>query len=179
MYFRYYPVITYNDKLTRNILLRAKVIEQVFQKLDVFYPYVIKQGERADILADRLYSDSTLDWVIYLSNNITDPYYDWPMDDKDFNGYLEMKYGKPAVLTQADISHYVYTGIGESDSDIARKSWHMTVETYNLLASDQRAGWTAVYVYDYERELNEDRRNINILKPLYIEQIKREMADIL
>lgn len=179
MYFRYFPLITYNNKTTRNILLRAKVIETVFNKYEAFYPYVIKDGQRADIIANEVYGDSNLDWVIYLVNNIEDPYYGWPMSDKDFNSYLEMKYNKPAVLTQADISHYVYTGVGESSNDIARKSWKMTPETYDQLSSTERSGWTAVYVYDYENELNESKRNINLIRPIYIEQIKREMADIL
>lgn len=149
------------------------------EKFEVYYPYVVKEGQTPDMLADEFYNDSELDWVIYLSNKITDPYYGWPLSYKDFLSYLEMKYNVPSQTTQSMIEHYIYTGVGESDVQIARKSWTISQETFNNLSTEEKAGWTPEYVYDLEFKSNEDKRHIRLLSPAYVEQLRQEMAEIL
>ena len=87
-YFTNFPVINYFDSQTRNIILKAAFIAKIFNDTDTFYPYVIKDNERPDNIAFNEYNDATLDWVIYFSNNIIDPYYSLPLDYENFLGYL-------------------------------------------------------------------------------------------
>ncbi|NDG29045.1 hypothetical protein EB118_02965 [bacterium] len=98
-YFNFFPSTNYANNIVTNILAKARFDQSVQENFAIFYPYTIQQGERADIIAARVYEDPTLDWILYMSNNITDPYYDWPLSQEQFNRYIISKYGN---LTNAE-----------------------------------------------------------------------------
>lgn len=178
-YFINYPLVRYFGNEAVNLLVRAQIIREIFDRYDVYYPYVIKDSDSAEILAYRFYEDATLSWVIYFANDIFDPYHDWVLSDRDFNAYLEKKYDTVPFLLQNEISHYIYTGLSsDTDEDIARKNWKITPETWNNLTSEEKSGWSSVSVYDDEFEKNEKKRNIRILSPQYLPQITREIQEI-
>jgi hypothetical protein len=176
-FFYNFQTINYFNKDARNIIAKAALIPEVFNNLDSFYPYVIREYERPDLIAFREYGDESLDWVIYFSNNITDPFFDWPLDPENFKSHLEKKYNKSIYELQSQISHYKYTGItDESQENIDRKSWFMSKETHEL--TDDTSGWSPVYLYDYEQELNDAKRSIMLLNSIYIPQLKKEIKKI-
>jgi len=92
-YFSKFPQIIYNNTVTRNITERVSIVSGSNRIPTNYYPYELIDGLRADLLADSYYKDSAMDWLIYLTNGITDPYYDWYMGTSEFNTYLETKYG--------------------------------------------------------------------------------------
>ena len=92
-YFNFFPSTNYANNIVTNIIAKVKFEQSVQENFAIFYPYTIQQGERADHIAARVYEDPNLDWIIYLSNNITDPYYDWPLSQEQFNQYILAKYG--------------------------------------------------------------------------------------
>ena len=57
-------------------------------------PFTIKEGERAEDIADYYYGSVDYTWLVYLSNNILDPYHEWPMAEAEFNQYLIEKYSE-------------------------------------------------------------------------------------
>ena len=178
-YFSNFPKIDYSNSTSRNIILKAALVRSVIENNSVFYNYIIKEGQRADMVADEVYGNPTLDWVVYLSNDMVDPFYDWPLDSSNFKRYLEKKYSKTIFELQNQTSHYKYVGLtNESAVDIAKKSYKMTTLTYNSLPSVDRSGWALVSVYDYEDELNEDKRSIRLLAPIYLNQISKELSEI-
>lgn len=178
-YFSNFPKINYFDVTSRNIILKAAIVQKVFDKTDAFYRYIIPEGYRPDMVANDVYNNPTFDWVVYFSNSVVDPYYNWPLHGEDFKLYLEKKYDKTIYELQNQTSHYYYSGItNDSANDIARKSWKMSVETYNNLSAEDRSGWTAKSVYDYEDELNEAKRSIRLLSPVYLKQITQELSEI-
>lgn len=179
-YFSYFPTIRYRDKLSLNLLKKTKILDNVINRRSIYYSYVIQDGDRADTLAYRFYGDAELDWVIYLTNEMIDPYYSWPLNYREFNDYLRKKYNKAPFSLKNDISHYVYTGLSsDTEEDIARKSWTLTPETYEFLSSIERSGWTSVSIYDYEEQRNEDKRVIRIIERGYLNQIIRELEKLL
>jgi hypothetical protein len=176
-FFNNLPIINYFDKQSRSIILKAALISDVVNKADAFYPYIIKDYERPDTIAYEQYDDSTLDWVVYFSNNIVDPYYQWPLTYEQFKPYLEKKYNKTIYELQSEIDHYKYTGLtNETSEDISRKSWIMSPTTYNYI--DDPSGWTSVSVYDNENNLNEEKRSIRLLNQIYITQLQKEITTI-
>jgi hypothetical protein len=181
-YFNNFPKINYFNSTARNIILKSALISDVFNKSAAFFPYIVKDYERPDIIAFDQYGSENLDWVIYFSNKITDPYYDWPLFNKEFDNYLVKKYNKTLQELQSTISHYEYQGVtGDSEEDIARKSWKMTTYTQSYLASNSPAdllGWYPVYVYDYETTLNDKKRSIKLLSKYYVPQIEKELKNI-
>jgi hypothetical protein len=92
-YFSKFPIITYLDYQVRNITERVSIITKEKSGSMVYYPYELGNELRADQLADSYYRDADLDWIIYLSNDIVDPYYGWHIYDMDFEDYIIDKYG--------------------------------------------------------------------------------------
>lgn len=181
-YFRELPLVDYNNQLSRNVILKAAILKSILDKIDVFYNYIIPEGYRPDMVAHEEYGNSEYDWVVYLSNNITDPYYEWPMDYKNFAGYLESKYGTDVYTLQSQILHYKYTGLTNEDpNQVALIDWTMTPETHSVLAAESGenvSGWTPVFVYDYEDNLNDQRRNIKLISKYYLPQIQKELSKV-
>lgn len=180
--FKYIPKIDYNNITSLNLLLEIEVIRKYLDDYTKFYTYVVKDGERPDLLANRFYNDSRLDWVLYLINDVTDPYKDWVMDSTHFKNYLESKYGVSAdKLTNTanpdSIAFYYYKGLASDDeATINSYNYNMTPTTYSKMGSP--AGWIAKSIYDYENEINESKREIKILKPVYIPFLKQQVKDL-
>lgn len=91
-YFDKLPEITYNGVLVRDITRRVSFLKQAISNPYVFLPYTIKEGERAEDIAYYYYGNPNYAWLVYLSNNIVDPYNEWPLDEDTFNNYIMDKY---------------------------------------------------------------------------------------
>lgn len=94
-YFDKFPVIEYSNTAARDITSRVRLGDEFRENEGAFYPYEIKSDLRSDQIGDAYYSDSYLEWLVYLSNGILDPYYDWPMSEEEFEAFIAKKYGSP------------------------------------------------------------------------------------
>lgn len=169
------PKVQYGQYTLLNIMTKISVVRENFRKFDVYFPYVIRDGERADTVASDYYGKSTYAWLVMFCNDIVDPYYDWPLTYKQFHDFLQKKYGQVYEL-RSQISHYKYTGIGgNTDQEIARVHYPMSINTFNKSTTEQKNGWTPVYIYDHELEINESKRTIRLLSNQYINQVDREL----
>lgn len=186
--FNYYPYLNYNANKSTHLLLKVEVVKEYLKDFRKFFTYTIKEGERPDIIAYKQYEDSSLDWIIYLINNVQDPYYDWIMDDKQFVLYLEKKYNTTADKLQStvipsSIAYYYYEGLPSDDADtIASYNYTMSKETYDHKLSANVisvAGWSPVTIYEYERTINDSKREIVLLKPAYISEFKQQFKDVI
>ena len=113
-YFRQVPDLEYVNRNkgsndisnyinVKNLFKRGKLREDIIQNLTFFTKYKIEGDERPDQVAQKVYDDSTLDWVVLLSNNIINVRDEWPMSQYDFQRYIDNKYD-PVQLGQ--IHHY-------------------------------------------------------------------------
>jgi len=172
--FDRWPTVSYDVKKNgkpielTNITLRFKINELLRDKSVVMYDYDVQDGERADIIAYKYYDDETLDWVILLINNIIDPQFEWPLDDRSFERYMRKKYGS---LETAKQTVHVYEKILRQQSVlfdgtiIPEKRVVVDKDTYDLTSPTLRR---TVDKYTYELELNEARSRIKILDNRYI-----------
>lgn len=181
-YFNELPLVNYNDKLSKNIILQAAIARKVLDQVDAFYPYIVKEGYRPDMVADEEYGNPYYDWLVYMSNSITDPYYLWPMDNRSFKGYLESKYNTDIYTLQSQILHYKYTGLtNETPEQVSMITWTMTPKTHEVLSAEDPesvSGWSPVYTFDYEDQLNESRRSIRLISKIYLPQIEKEIKKV-
>lgn len=93
-YFSKFPLVSYTNNSTAvNITERVVVRDFPAKNINLYYQYDLRNGERPDQIADRIYDDQYMGWIIYLSNGVTDPYYDWFIPDDVFNDFLIKKYG--------------------------------------------------------------------------------------
>lgn len=95
--FSKFPAITYNDVVATNITIRLKMDRMVEEKLLVFYPYTVTEGERADVIAHRYYKDANYAWLIYLANGISNPLEEWHKTTEQLNKLIVSKYGSIAA----------------------------------------------------------------------------------
>jgi len=196
-YFRYIPDFDYVSRLSKaqnisdyirvkNLFKRTRISEQVFNDLTYFTKYQVISDERPDNVAFKIYGDSNLDWLILLANNIINLQQEWPLEHKSYYEFLISKYGSDAGIQ--GIHHYetqeIKNSIGkviipkglEVPSDFSVTffdtgiSQEVTVST-NIV--------TEITNQVYEDKINDEKRNISIIKPrfvgLIIEEIERLM----
>lgn len=91
-FFSRFPSIKYSNNVVTDLTRRYTMRSNVFNDPFLFYPYDMADGVRADQVADGYYQDSRMDWLVYLSNGIIDPYYQWYLQPAQFDAMLKQKY---------------------------------------------------------------------------------------
>lgn len=91
-YFENFPIIEYQGRKVRDISRRASFARTLANNPFMYYSYTVKENERAEDVALDYYGSVDFVWLVYMANNIIDPYYEWPMDGQTFNDYLVDKY---------------------------------------------------------------------------------------
>jgi hypothetical protein len=99
-YFKNFNTISYSNTSAVDLTERVVTLQNVETNPYVFYPLDITGGARADQVAYLNYKDQFSSWVIYLTNDIIDPYYDWYLTQSEFNNFIVTKYGSIANATQ-------------------------------------------------------------------------------
>lgn len=105
-YFNRFPLVDYNGSPATNILARVDFTDQTKKDIYVNFDYVLQEGStRPDILSFNYYNSPQYDWLIYMTNNIIDPYHDYYKSQADFKNYIAGKYGN-AEIARAKILFY-------------------------------------------------------------------------
>jgi hypothetical protein len=195
-YFRQLPNFDYISRLSgakiseyiqvKNLFKKAKLREDIFQNLSFFTKYKIIGDDRPDNVAYEIYDDSTLDWLILLSNNIINIQSEWPLPQQSFDNYLLDKYGSYDTLYNG-IHHYETTEVKNSAGTTIVRAGLQVSSDYNvsyydyftdsqLLASNPIREITN---YEYEETIENNKRNIFVLKGSYIHLIFDDLDDIM
>ena len=115
-YFRQVPNFEYVNRTkgnkdisnyinVKNLFKRGKIRSDIFGNLSYFTKYKIIGDERPDNIAFKEYEDSSLDWVVLLSNNILNVQSEWPLPQTSLDEVLLDKYGNYDKL-YSGIHHY-------------------------------------------------------------------------
>lgn len=145
-YFEKFPITNYSNTNVVDITKRSVLLNLVYDNPFAFYPYEISSNERADQLSFRYYDDPYQSWILYLSNKIVDPYYEWYLHDSEFNEYISSKYGSYENAVNK-IKHYSNDWIGKEN---------ISVSYYDALTPNLKKYWNPVYgiqniITSYER----------------------------
>jgi hypothetical protein len=144
-YFSKFPLTRYSNAVAVDITKRVKLLDRVSNNPFAFYPYDIADGERADNFSYRYYDDPYLSWLLYLGNNIVDPYYEWYLQPSEFEDYIIKKYGS-AEYARNKIKFY-------------RNDWEnkepLSLSGYNALPEQLKVYWKPVFtstaIKEYKR----------------------------
>jgi Base plate wedge protein 53 len=179
-----------NTYALKNLLIRTGLIPQLAKNPLLFYKYDLQDGDTPEIVANKYYGNSYRYWIVLYGNtNILDPQWDWPLSSQQFQAYLIDKYSTAAggsshvlTYTQGTIHHYekVITTVDNSTETTAIKTVEVDLTTYNSIqpftqtqAFSNGASVTytlsknIVSIYDYELQINEGKRNINLINSTY------------
>jgi len=195
-YFRQVPNFDYVSRLpdakisdyisVKNLFKKGKLRDDIFQDLSFFEKYKIIGDERPDNVAFKVYDDPTLDWVVLLSNNIVNIQSEWPLTQSSFDTHLLSKYGDYDTL-YSGIHHYETTKVLNSQGVTIVAAGLEVSSPYSVSFYDYFVGYqvdsgnVAVPVtnYEYENKLEDDKRNIYVLKPFYLNIVMNDMGDIM
>jgi len=95
-YFEKFPLTNYNGYQVKNVMLRAKILDKIVNKPELFKSFELSDSVRPDNIAFQVYSDQYMSWLVYYANQTVDPYYDWFLGQLDFEKYIDTKYGSIA-----------------------------------------------------------------------------------
>jgi hypothetical protein len=168
----------------KNLFKKGKLREDIIEQTAIFTKYKVRGNDRPDNVAQELYGDPNLDWVVLASNNILNVYDEWPMTQVNFENYLLDKYGTFTEINA--IHHYETTEVKnksgavivtaglEVDSNFSVTYFDAAVEGY-----DTKYPVTSVTNYDYEVKIQDDKRNIFTLKPRYLNIAKDDLKEMM
>jgi len=166
MYFSKFPLMVYDIKgnsnytLLPDILRRVKLRAGLASSRFVFDKYNVKEGEKPEDVAFKYYGDPQYHWVIMMTNNITDRYYGWPMDQAQFAEYLTDKYG---AGNEDSIHHYEITKSSGNTDSAGPSDYSHKVE----VNSDEDDA-SSVSNREYEERLQDKKRQIKLLNKSFI-----------
>lgn len=195
-YFDTLPKIIQSDstgisRIFTNIMARASIIPDVLKNPMVYYNYSVQDSDTPEIVAHKYYGDSYRYWAVLFANQMLDPQWDWPMSGRVFDDFIENKYGQneaqstvhhyEKILTQYDYGTNTET-VNKVQIDLF--SYNNLVEQTVLLTLPTgvvkvTTSKKAVSLYEYEYELNESKRNINILNAAYIDVLETQFKELM
>jgi len=196
-YFRYLPEFEYVSRLpdarisdyikVKNLFKKGKIREDIFQNLSFFEKYKIVGNDRPDNVAYEVYGDATLDWVILLCNNVVSIQTEWPMEQNNLDAYLLTKYDNDYNKLYNGIHHYETIEVRNSQNFIVLPAGlqvqsDYSISFYDYLTDtqiDRRDVTVPVTNYEYEESLENNKRNIFILKKEYLGIILNDMNELM
>ena len=170
---------------SKNIFTRVKIRDEIFQNLMYFEKYIIVADERPDNIARSFYGEAEYDWLVLLSNNILNFYEEWPLSQKSFDEFLIEKYGSYDKINA--VKHYKSKEVTNSKGIRILEKDLIVPENYSVTFFDDglkrevtKSGITIpVTNLDYENELQEEKRNIFLIKPQYLRLVTDQLKDLL
>jgi len=130
--------------ITTNVRLRKKILQNV----TAYEFYDLKQYETIENLAERLYGDPNLHWIIMLINDRYDYVNDFPLENDALEAMITANYTSPDAV-----------------------KWY---KKDGLVVDSTVAGAEAQTHRQYEQDRNEAKRRIKIVTPTLASQIVRE-----
>ena len=193
-YFRELPNISFLSRLpnastnedyitVKNLFKRAKIRTDINNAITAFDYYQILDNQRPEVVASSLYGDPELDWVILITNNITNVRDQWPLNNNDLYNYMIDKYDTEEALS--NIHHYETTEVKDeydrlvvpsglevdSNFTVTYTKFNNTVSTVSPVKQ--------VTNYEYETNINEEKRKIRVLKPAYLSVVITDLRNIM
>ena len=213
-YFRELPNILYQSPLLhknsstdfisiKNLFRRAKLYDYLGNNVSIFNKFVIGDGDRPDTIAESLYNDSSLDYVVVLVAGITNINHEWPLQDFQVYDYALQKYGSESKMFEDH--HYETFEIKDDkgrqilppdlivDKDFKIDGSALRFNsTYTLISEagntqlDDKNEYTvstdniarAVSNFEHEISENEKKREINVLRNGYLSIFINDLRDV-
>ena len=169
----------------KNLFRRVKIREDIFSNLMYFTNYKIVGDERPDQVAEKVYDDVDLDWIVLVANNILNIREEWPFPQKIFDEYLLEKYGTYDNVYA--VKHYKSREVRDSVGTLILPKDLIVDENYSVTFFDIGLGTEVtktnltdpVTNFQYENEKEDAKRNIYLLKPEYLSIILDDLKSLM
>ena len=197
MYFKTLPTLRYPSFLSdknssldyvdaKNLFRRVKLREDLQNILTVFDKYEIPEGFRPENVAEELYGNDKLDWVVIVSSGIVNIRNEWPLSNNDLYEYSLLKYGNNLNATH----HFETVEVKDSSGKVVNRDFKLFYQDGGEVKTNDltKLGTNVVAIEDpvssvsnylYETFENEKKRNIFVLKRGFLQQFIDDFRDIM
>jgi hypothetical protein len=213
-YFNFFPKVFYSAnnsavglETVTSIVSRFGFEAGLKENSAAFYSYEIRDGDTPEIIASKYYDSSERHWIILMFNDIYDPQFDWPLDERTLIKYIDTKYSANGY---ADTANTGVKGITWAMSGSNVESYFkiltttdqdgkQTVIKYEVDANTYATsnGYSNTYTlqdgtqieqtvskdirtyYEYETDLNDEKRKIKLLKPEFVPAVEKEFKKVM
>jgi hypothetical protein len=160
-----------NFKLLPNILKRVKLRQGIRTGSFLFDKYDVRDGERPEDVAFKLYGDAELHWIVLMVNDITDRYYQWPLSQPQFQEHLTDKYG---AGSEDATHHFEKTTDSGPTSGSGPNDYSHLVE-----CNEDDEGFAIITNRQYEQRLQDGYRQIRLLNPQFLDPFVEEFDNLI
>ena len=188
-YFRELPDLEYQSPITdkisstdyvrvKNIFRRVKLRDDLSKNVVLFNKYQIEEGERPEIVAEKLYGKADLDWVVLISAGITNVRNQWPLSSRDIYRFSESKYGDELNATRI----YETTEVKDGNGRLILPAGKVVDGNFTIPNPEDISQTLNPVVgisnYEYETRLNDEKRSIDILKKVYLQTFLNDIRKL-
>ena len=189
-YFRELPNLLYpsflpnkNSSLDfieiKNLFRRAKLRDDLQNNFTVFEKYEIPMGLRPDTVAEELYGSDELDWVVLTVAGILNVRNEWPLSDRDLYEYSLDKYGESLNSTR----FFETKETKDSNGRLILPKGKVVDSNFTIPKPGEPTATLNPVVgisnYEYETRINDEKRNIFVLREEYLQQFLNDMRKLM
>jgi len=188
-YFRELPNLLYQSPYSnrissesyitaKNIFRRMKIRDDLKNVFSIFNKYEINDGDRPDNVAKELYGKSNFDWVVLLTANIVNVRDEWPLSSKELYDFTLSKYGLTKIN---EVRHYETTEVKNNRGIVILPKGKVVDDNFKIPNPEninaELNPVRGVTYYEYESILNEEKRNIDVLRSEYLQQFLNDIRN--
>ena len=194
-------------EVVTNIISRFGFEKELKENANAFYKYTIKDSDTPEIIARKFYGHSERHWIVLLFNDIIDPQFDWPLKYETFTSYVNEKYSSSEYADTANTSvsglswaqnvsnvqsYYKVITRTSADGTQIQEKLEVDANTYanvgtstvSYTLSDSSSITETISTetktyYTYENELNEEKREIRLLKKEFVSSVEKEFKRVI
>lgn len=164
----------------KNLFKRAKLRDDFLNVFSAFQKYSIVGDERPDNVSEKIYKDPEYDWLILIVNNVQNARTDWPMSQSDLSSFLSEKYTDQEL---SQINHYETKEVRNSSGELVLPGKlivdsNFTFKYADLGATTTYSSLVSVSNFEYENYLNEEKRNIVILRSEFVKLVEKDLRRV-
>ena len=189
-YFRELPNLRYPSFLpektssldyveVKNIFRRVKLRDDLQNSFNVFDKYEIPEGARPDIVAEELYGNAEFDWIVLTVAGILNVRNQWPLNNRDLYNYCLDKYGESLNSNR----FFETTEVKDSNDRLILPKGKVVDSNFTIPKPGEPTATINPVVgitnYEYETRLNDEKRNIFILREGYLQQFLSDIREIM
>ena len=195
-YFRRLPDFEYVGRLpdakisdyirVKNLFKKGIIRDDIFQDLSFFTKFQIVGDDRPDNVAFNVYGDSTLDWLVLQCNNIINVQTEWPLRQTDFDRYCLEKYSDYDTLYNG-VHHHETVEVKNSRGTTIVEAGKQVPSDFSVQFFDDKLEQiitannitTEITNYEYEENIQTDKRSIYLLKEIYVPVVLEDLEDMM
>ena len=158
-----------NFKLLPDIIRRVKQRNAIKSGQFIFDTYDVRNGEKPEDIAYKWFGDAQLHWVILMTNDVTDRYYQWPMNDAQFEEFIADKYSNPDAVHHYEVTKDSGRTTGQGPNDYSHLV-EVNSDTDNAISISNR---------QYEERVQDNNRSIRLLNQRFLSDFLEEFDKLI